>query len=339
MSGWLSKAAKEVQAGRYVLRLGEPLRVGGCELTHRTGLLIRWTEDGGGVGWGEASPLPGYHRESLEEVIQAFGVWKRDPEAWGLAGDFPSLRFGLEQAAESAGGRFAGLSARRIGINALVDLSRPGEAIARIAEGYHRLKIKVGRMDVEVEREGLRRIMGELPEGVRLRLDANGSLSLEAALHLAEGLEGDGIDYFEEPVAEAGDLERFRRETGWPVALDESMADEEPSADKLRGVDALVCKPMRAGGFSRARGWKACCEAAGTRFVLSSCFESGVGLGGLLDLAAEVEVSEPCGFDTWRIFGQDVVTPRLELDGPEVMWPRAGDGMRIDESMVEWLDD
>ncbi len=55
---------------RYELPLSEPLTLGGATLHHREGLLLELAGEGGAVGWGEASPLPGFSRESLEEATE-----------------------------------------------------------------------------------------------------------------------------------------------------------------------------------------------------------------------------------------------------------------------------
>src|SRR3712207_7895160 len=38
--------------------------------SHREGLLVELASDRGAVGWGEASPLPGFSRENLDEAAE-----------------------------------------------------------------------------------------------------------------------------------------------------------------------------------------------------------------------------------------------------------------------------
>ncbi len=100
---------------RYHLPLAESPKLKGTTLRHREGLLVELTGDGGAVGWGEASPLPGFSRESLDEAarqmrdlassmvgrevtgdwIDTNGDFSRELDAMDLA---PSVRFGFELA-------------------------------------------------------------------------------------------------------------------------------------------------------------------------------------------------------------------------------------------------
>ena len=54
---------------RYELPFSEPLKLKGTLLRSREGLLLQLQADEGGeLGWGESSPLPGFSRESLAEA-------------------------------------------------------------------------------------------------------------------------------------------------------------------------------------------------------------------------------------------------------------------------------
>ena len=147
---------------RYELPLSEPVRLKETALRHREGLLIELASDEGAVGWGEAAPLPGFSRESLDEVtgqlrhlagstVDFEGAFARELD---LA---PSARFGFELAlwdlyAASSGKALPELVTSRprttVTINALI--SSPDHAIEEAlrarAAGYEAVKLKVGGM-------------------------------------------------------------------------------------------------------------------------------------------------------------------------------------------------
>ena len=60
---------------RYELRFSEPLTLKGTVLHYREGLLLELIDEGGVVGRGETSPLPGFSRESLDDAAGNCAVW------------------------------------------------------------------------------------------------------------------------------------------------------------------------------------------------------------------------------------------------------------------------
>ncbi|BBL80185.1 o-succinylbenzoate synthase [Rubrobacter xylanophilus] len=291
----------------------------------REGLLIRLEEDGA-CGWGEAAPLPGFSRETLEEAA-------RDLRALAAGGDpahaCSSARFAFELARlnleSSSSGRplHALLSphpAEEVRLCGL--LEGPLEAVLSGAEGmreagYAAVKLKVGRADPEEEAA----LVGELSAllgGVQLRLDANRAWSFGEALRFCRAVRGVPIEYLEEPLFEAGDLPLLAEETGVPLALDETLREIEPEdLARCRHVRAVVLKPTLLGGLSRSLAFAREARRIGAVAVASSSYESGIGTLGLLTLAAALgEV--PAGLDTYRALGEDVLEDPLPLAGPRV---------------------
>ena len=158
---------------RYELPLSEPLTLKGVTLHRREGLLLKLIGERGAAGWGEASPLPGFSRETLEEAAAglrelASSMIGRevpadspDPEG-ALARELdgldpaPSVRFAFELAlwnlyAESHGRSLPELVTPRprewVPVNGL--LAGLPEAVLESAcrmkdAGYEAVKLKVG---------------------------------------------------------------------------------------------------------------------------------------------------------------------------------------------------
>jgi o-succinylbenzoate synthase len=149
----------------------------------------------------------------------------------------------------------------------------------------HTVKVKVGGVGstraLDVARvKAVRDILG--PSG-RIRLDANGSWSLDEAEHAIREMESFDIDYVEQPVASVEDLAELRRRItrlGIQVAADESI---RRSSDLNRvlaeeAADIAVMKVQPLGGIERAVELAQAANALGVSVVVSSALETSVGL-------------------------------------------------------------
>ena len=292
----------EIHHRRVHWRLLEPLTTGagGCR---REVLELRLVSSLG-CGWGEAAPLPGLQRESLAEVVAAL----------------PALRQGLALVEPQAGARKTlaileeCLSARQVppslrwaaawalaealGWSAAHDTDAPASAgllagdpdswLARVQaqRGTAVWKAKVGRFPPAREAAALLELRAVLGPRAELRLDANRAFSLEAAREFQRACGELAPRWIEEPLTDPAGLAAWREGGGWPVALDESLPADGPSAELSRGVAAWVLKPQGL-GLSRtlAAFDLAARQAAPPACVISSSFESPRGLIPLAHLA------------------------------------------------------
>ena len=323
----------------YTLPLDPPPEIKGKPLHNREGILLQLTGDGV-EGWGEASPLPGFSRENLEEATRQ--MWSVKPALmnfdltdWpddslqSVLDSFdpaPSVRFGVELAASNlhAAARkktlpeVLGRPGREVSLNGL--LSGPGDDVLKEARkmsraGYRAIKLKVGRGPIEEDAAMVRDVAGTLDDGVSLRLDANRAWTFEEALKFSRATEGFPYEYIEEPLADPTQLAHFVNVTGLPVALDESLAGMNPDIlGEHRYARAIVLKPMLLGGITKTFRLAERAQRFGMAPVVSSAFETGVGTLGLVALAACIGGGDvPAGLDTYRRFTRDVLEPRLDL--------------------------
>jgi hypothetical protein len=99
----------------------------------------------------------------------------------------------------------------------------------------------------------------------------------------------------QEPVEISKDIPRFCREGGIPVALDESVDEDVSTSYEMleriasEGVVAVVIKPGRVGGFERAASLASWAHSRGMVAVISSAFETSIGLSAYAHLAAYVD--------------------------------------------------
>jgi o-succinylbenzoate synthase len=228
--------------------------------TTREGLLLELFSEEGLLGQGEASPLPGYSPDTLEECEAAltalnpgdFGEIDLDrPVAaqvrrWLAAHPLPpAARFAAETAllnlvalrtqrpsTELLGSLLGSpVSPHSVPLSALLPSPLQSDelmraAAAALARGLRTLKIKIGRagaFDDELAALGvLRREVG--PE-IQLRLDANGAFLLAEASQRLEALAELRPEFIEEPVP-LGQLAAFaeRAKPAIPLAADESLS-------------------------------------------------------------------------------------------------------------------
>ena len=263
---------------RHRVRL--PLRVPLGGMTHRDAVLLEGPE-----GWGEWSPLSGY---------------PSDPAV---------CRHAAEEAATVP---WPSAIRDRVRVNALIPAVAPDEAAA-LAEGWADVKVKVGD-DADIDRVAVvRDAIG--PHG-RLRIDANGAWDVDTAVERIALLAGFDLELVEQPVASLEDLATVRRRVTVPVAADECVRDlgDARRLAALDAADALVVKVQPLGGIAMALQ---VAGAAGVPVIVSSMYETSVGLAFGLALAAALdELPFACGLGTAGLFAGDVVAdPLLPVAG------------------------
>jgi o-succinylbenzoate synthase len=280
-------------------------------LSTRESLLVRITDKDGEMGVGEASPLPGYCRDGLDDVEQALQAVSSDAleaalaqvparaalrAVSGLVGyELPSARMALETAALDLLGSKQGLPAPVL-LGGQADAQRPlslllgpvldrnqraGAAEQRVermitatmAQGFRHFKLKLGAQGALAEELAtLVALRKRFGSGISLRLDANGLLSGSDITMAWEALEPLGIELFEEPGQIPESLTQRL-----PLALDESLQglteDEVEAAIRKLKPRALVLKPTALGGIDHC--WRLAERARdhGVDVVISHCFD------------------------------------------------------------------
>lgn len=208
---------------------------------------------------------------------------------------------------------------------------------AQIREaGYRTVKVKVGRGGVEADIRLVRALGDLLGPDVALRLDANQAWDLDTAVRFAQAVRGCTVDYIEEPLQDPQLLPAFARQTGLPFAVDESLApvlglffdvacgtlsrgyldayrggalsDRDRITEVLQAAKTVVVKPTLVGEYGRLVRMSRELHGHGLQWVISSSFESGLGLAALARLAACMnETGVPVGLDTYQLLAEDVL--------------------------------
>lgn len=303
----------------------------------------------GATGLGEASPLPGFSNESLEDCARQLvplaesligrslvrswlshdGAFSREFEGLVLS---PPVRFGVDLAIHNLHAASEGKSmpevlshspVTSVPVNGL--LSGPAEEVLvegrRMRDaGYEAVKLKVGSREVEADAELVRGLGTILGGEVSLRLDANRAWSFAEAVHFARAVADVEYEYIEEPLKDPSRLADLTQDHGMPVALDESLVGMalEDLGNHIH-ARAAVIKPTLVGGISRTLRLAAEARGLGVTPVISSAYETGVGTEALLALSAATGFGRTAaGLDTYRRLGADVLHPPLDMASPRV---------------------
>jgi len=341
---------KDLNIYRYSLDLHRPLIVRGLKVHQRQGFILRIKSDSGHDGFGEVAPLLGFSQESLAEAADQLKVLplslrgQEIPdqverldgkfEAWlGGYNLKPSIRFGLESAVLNliAHTRKATIQTLisdipRSQINIAGLLVDSGEPLSQQAKnlvdlGFKELKFKVGG-EVSFAVEQTRAVADIIRERAILHVDANQAWDYTQALEFSKGVGCAAISYIEEPFANIEKIPEFFDETLIPVALDESVSamtfDEIKS---ISGVDFIVLKPTMLGGIERTFQMLRQAEQSAIHAIISSSFESSLGIGILGQLSVTVSHPISAGLDTLKWFQADTLNCPITIDGGKMVFP------------------
>jgi L-alanine-DL-glutamate epimerase-like enolase superfamily enzyme len=291
-------------------------------LRKRAFAVLRLMRADGTTGLGEASPLPGYSTESIEDVGNELrrlveGPVRADPLASPLdllTAAFaahplgcPSSRFALETALLDWLGHtrgtplhevLAGKTLRQpIPIADLVAerdcASWPALADALLADGATHLKFKIG-LDLEAELTALGAIRRAHP-GIALRVDANRLVALDALRKHAASLEALELELLEEPVA----AEHWPAVCSLPLpfALDETLRDQALSERLLKDgrIRAVVLKPTVIGGLRASFEIAERAAAYGASYLVSHTFDGPIARAAAAELALALQTELAAG--------------------------------------------
>ncbi|MGF1566649.1 MAG: o-succinylbenzoate synthase [Nodosilinea sp.] len=301
----------------------------------REGLLVQLTDPSGRAGYGEIAPIPWFGNETLEAAWRYCELHRGTISDDLTPGDdLPATQFGLESAlADLQGSPTNGElpnSPFALAEPLICGLLPAGEKaltawLTLVRQGTQTLKWKIGAFPIDEEIGWLGLLMQALPAGCRLRLDANGGLSVPLAERWLGWCDRDRtsspsptLEYLEQPLppSQFEPMQRLSQTFQTPIALDESVATltQLEQCERQGWTGRYVIKPAIAGSPRRLR---TLCQPLAQRLVFSSAFETVIGRRAALALAMEcyqsVQLSAPpaLGFGTlgWFKDDWDTLTP------------------------------
>lgn len=332
---------------RYRLPLRAPLRTAHGVWREREGVLVRLTNEAGRTGLGEAAVLPWFGTESADEVEAAcrdLGEFCTEEKLAGVPARLACLRHALAAALATVRGEgLTGDAPKPLPVAALLPAGRAVlEKVDPLAEaGFRVFKWKVGVGELADELALLDDLCARLPEGAKLRLDANGAWTRRQAERWLERAAERPVEFVEQPCwarAAKGSAETRQLESlllglaadyPTPIALDESIVSGADVAHwlALGWPGVWVVKLALCGDAPAVMQQLAEAKAA---VVFSSALETAVGAKRALTLALQWRgAPRALGFGVWPLFAD------ARHDGP-VLAPflRWEDVQRIDAEAV-----
>ncbi|MGL5133718.1 MAG: o-succinylbenzoate synthase [Planktothrix sp.] len=283
----------------------------------REGIILSLTDEHGNIGEGEIAPLSWFGSETLEDAIafcQQLPHLISTEIIFTIPDCLPACQFGFESALIE------------LNSNNAVDLSQlqysgllpTGEMVLThwetlFQQGYKTFKWKIGVDKITEEINIFQQLIINLETQflqesgfikIRLRLDANGGLTIEEAQKWLETCdlinttqELIEIEFLEQPLS----INQFdlmlelcdRYST--PLALDESVANLQQlnSCYQQGWSDIFVIKPAIFGSPKKLKNF---CQNNQIDPVFSSVFETEIGQNSALKIASELLYNRAVGF-------------------------------------------
>lgn len=340
--------------------------------TGRPAVLVRITDDGGTVGWGESVPIPKWSDETIETAATTIARYLAPEligrDAMDIAGAHevmnraiaPAFSTGQPTAKAAIDIALHDLAGRRLGqpVSALwaraagqpLTLSwtvnpRTLDEVDRLVDagralGYQHFNVKVAP-DQEFDVALCRRVRALAPEGF-LWADANCGYDVETALRVAPKLADAGVDVLEAPIRpnRLAGYQALARQKALPILMDEGVVapDELIEFIRLGMLDGVAMKPARCGGLLPARRQIEIVRDAGLMWLGSGLTDPDVSLAATLALYASYGQQRPCALNGPQFLAHSVVrTPFTPKDG--TLAPPAGPGLGIvvDEAKIRQI--
>lgn len=326
----------ELEFRSYSLPLLRPLRTAHGVHTSREGGIVRLTDEAGRVGLGEVCPLPGFNRETWSDAdaaLRALGdrpacedITRISPDLECLHAAIDAARRMMEIDSAAAEGRADEQpSPAAWPVACLLPAGRAAlkEIDARTEIGFRVFKWKVGVDPIGEELALLDDLLARMPDGARLRLDANGAWDRRQSERWLDCCAERPIEHVEQPIAwnarGAEDLLLgLAGDYPTPVALDESLVRGSDIATWLGNgwPGVFVVKPSLLAEPTLMLERLA---LAKSKVVFSSALETAVGARNALTLAFSWRGERRAlGFGVWPLFAEPCLNgPYL---APFIQW-------------------
>jgi o-succinylbenzoate synthase len=306
--------AKEIKYKSVKIRFNNPFKSSSHILYEKPGLYLAITDQYGNKGIGEASPLPGFSKENISEAEQDINYLinlfsgKEFHLTNTLISNFsygrkivPSVCFAFEQAIfnlallqnDSINNLKAGLIGKSfVEVNSVIDIDEKSEVLKRakadIDSGYKTIKLKVGRLNFDEDLQILDLVRNSIPEKINLRLDANGAWDIDTAYERIHKLSSYNIQYIEDPCKYCDCMVKLSRVSPIPVAVDFTIDSIDNLIEYITNgtFKYIIVKPMILGSIFKLIELIKLAESRNVNLIVSSAFETAVGLSILIYLAA-----------------------------------------------------
>ena len=201
--------------------------------------------------------------------------------------------------------------------------------VARVADGFDVLKVKVGTGNAAADVDRVRRIREAVGPGPSIRLDANQGWNRRDAVTAIRALEDAGcdIELVEQPLP-APDLEGMAWITdrvSTPILADESVYGVRDLVALIRhgAADLVNVKLAKCGGLGPARTLLELAREHGLGSIVGSMMESHVGVGAAAALVAAYPTTAVNDLDAAWWLKEPPVVGGIRYEGSLIHLPSA----------------
>ncbi len=334
----------------FDLALVVPFTTAHATVSSRSGMLVT-VIDGGHVGHGEVSPMPGWSPIDTDRAgalllssITAVDAGRDFDDVLDDLEDAPEVRAGLAGAVADFAARRRGLSLAQfldpdaltsVAVNAVVGSGAPVQSAATAREavgrGFATIKMKVGVESPEIDIRRVAEVREAIGPGVELRLDANGGWSARDAQRVLDAVALYDISFCEEPVSGIDAIAALGASSPIPLAVDESArtVDDVARALGTGAIDVVVIKPQAIGGPDLAMRAVRLALEFGATPVVTTMIDSGVGVRHALHVAAAAGLPLAHGLATAAMLAEDLAEPLRIIDGVITLGTESGLGVTL----------
>ena len=324
---------------KYILNFKQPSGTSRGVLNQKETWFIILENDGK-KGIGECGILRGLscddrpdYEEKLKWTCKNINLGK--DTLWEMLLEFPSIQFGIEMAFQSLASKTPFLlfesdftnTKKSILINGLVWMGKESfmkqQIEEKLAEGFTCIKLKIGAIDFDKELKLLHFIRQNFSEQtIEIRVDANGSFSLNDALDKIKQLTGYNIHSIEQPIAKnnTDSMAELCKNTTIPIALDEeligvfTLKEKEDLLLKTK-PQYIILKPSFIGGFKGTNEWIKLAKKHNIGWWITSALESNIGLNAIAQFTYLQQNSMPQGLGTGALYTNNFDSPLEVLNG------------------------
>lgn len=348
------------------LPLAEPLKMASQLIKTADNLLVRVEDTDGNVGWGEASSAPTMTGETPESMVAAVKFMRPQLEGMeveeitGFGRRIDSLMYGnaaaksaLDMAAYDLMGKrqkkpvaelLGGVAREKIAVLWMLaanKLQPDVDAAKRMAaDGFVAFKVKIGSATPEADLERAAAVRAALGAGAHISADANQGYDRGAALRFAQGAQGAGLDFIEQPVAwhDVESMAAVAAATPVPIGTDEgvhSIADIEKHHARKAARGASL-KTIKLGGLSAVMEAGRRMHALGMHVNLAGkVADSSIASAAIVHLAAALPQLDWDVSITCQYLAQDIAREPVRIVGGHAyVTDRPGLGVEVDESRL-----
>jgi L-alanine-DL-glutamate epimerase-like enolase superfamily enzyme len=325
-------------------------------------VFLRVTLANGTQGYGEAAPFPEVGGETRESCLTALrqlckAILGRSAADYKEIGRLlseqalthPAARCGIETAVIDACCRasnipmwqlWGGADVRQRETDITIPITDLDKTVALArgwyAKGFRLFKMKVGK-DVESDIRRLDAVHQSLP-GISFIGDGNQGFSRQDCLTFAQGVKkfGGTMVLLEQPVVrdDLDSMAAIRRETGIPVAADESVRSLADAQEVVaRGAaDYINIKIMKT-GVDEAIKIASFTKASGLKLMIGGMLETRIAMGCSFSLVLGLGGFDVLDLDTPLLLAGDPVTGGYRYENSRLQpWSGPGLDMNVETS-------